>query len=188
MPLLIRLYWEFFKVGLFSVGGGLATIPFLEELMRKTGWFTISDLTNLIAVSECTPGPIGVNMATYVGNITAGPIGGIVATLGLVSPSIVIIVLIAIFLKNFSELQIVQNVFAGLRPASAALIAVACISVAKVAILNMELFAETQKLTTLVRWPQLILAAVMFFGIRRFKKHPIIYIAVAAVVGILLKL
>ena len=84
----IRLCIEFFKTGLFAVGGGLASIPFLKEMAVKYGWFTIEDLTTMIAVSESTPGPIGVNMATYVGFHMYGLAGGIAATLSLVAPSI----------------------------------------------------------------------------------------------------
>lgn len=188
MPLILKLYWEYFKVGLFSIGGGLATIPFLEELMNKTHWYTMEDLTNLIAVSECTPGPMGVNMATYVGNVMIGPIGGIVATLGLISPSIIIILLIAVFLKNFSSLPVVQNTFAGLRPASTALIAVACCSVAKVAVLDFERIGTTTNYLSLIKVPELILAAAIFAGIKIFKKHPVVYIVIAAAIGIIFKL
>ena len=87
----LRLFWEFFKVGLFSVGGGLATLPFLYSLGAKTGWFSTADVANMLAVSESTPGPIGVNMATYVGFDCGGVLGGVVATLGLVTPSVIVI-------------------------------------------------------------------------------------------------
>ncbi|MBQ1999797.1 MAG: chromate transporter, partial [Spirochaetales bacterium] len=103
MKLLLLLYLEFFKVGLFSIGGGLATIPFLQELSIKYGWFDQKLFTDMIAISESTPGPIGVNMATYVGYHTAGIPGGIISTLGLISPSIIIILLIACLLTQFKE-------------------------------------------------------------------------------------
>ena len=91
----LRLFWEFFKVGLFSVGGGLATLPFLYSLGAKTGWFGTADVADMLAVSESTPGPIGVNMATYVGFDCGGVLGGVAATIGLITPSVIIIVLIA---------------------------------------------------------------------------------------------
>ena len=106
----LRLFFEFFKTGLFSIGGGLATIPFLQDMGEATGWFTNQELTTMIAVSESTPGPMGVNMATYVGyhmgcNTVLGPAGGIlgavIATLGLVAPSIIVILIIARFLQKF---------------------------------------------------------------------------------------
>ena len=97
----LQLFYEFFKTGLFAIGGGLATLPFLSDMAERTGWFTQSQLADMLAVSESTPGPVGVNMATYVGFETAGVLGAIVATLGLVFPSIVIILVIAGFLKAF---------------------------------------------------------------------------------------
>ena len=109
--LYIRLFLEFCRVGLFSVGGGLATIPFLTDLGERTGWFSPGDLANMIAISESTPGPMGVNMATYVGFHTGGVVGGVVATLGLVSSSIVIILIIAGFLEKFRQSKVVDGVF-----------------------------------------------------------------------------
>ena len=87
MMLYLRLFFEFFCTGLFSVGGGLATIPFLQNIGVRTGWFTSQELANMIAVSEATPGPMGVNMATYVGFTSGGVVGSVVATIGLVAPS-----------------------------------------------------------------------------------------------------
>ena len=117
MELLLSLYWEFFKTGLFAVGGGLATLPFLQNMALSTGWFTTAQLADMIAVSESTPGPLGINTATYVGFTTAGVPGAVVATLGLVSPSIIIILVVAAFLKAFRDSRTVQDVFYGLRPA-----------------------------------------------------------------------
>ena len=114
----LRLFWEFFKTGLLSIGGGLATLPFLRQMGASCGWFTEKELANMLAVSESTPGPIGVNMATYVGFVTAGIPGAIVATLGLVTPSVIIILLIARALKAFRENPYVAKVFLGLRPAA----------------------------------------------------------------------
>ena len=113
---MLRLYFEFFRVGLFSVGGGLATIPFLTDLGTRTGWFTPAELANMVAVSESTPGPMGVNMATYVGFETNGPMGCVIATLGLITPSIIIILVIARFLQKFRQSRTVDAVFYGLRP------------------------------------------------------------------------
>ena len=137
MMLYLRLFYEFFKTGLFAVGGGMATIPFLYKLSDATGWFSHNDLANMIAVGESTPGPIGVNMATYVGYISGmgkdgmigAIIGAVVATLGLITPSIIIILIIASFLKAFRDNRYVNNAFYGLRPASTGLIAAAGMSV-----------------------------------------------------------
>ena len=101
MMLYLKLFWEFFKAGLFAIGGGMATVPFLQEISRKTGWYTAGDLADMIAVSESTPGPIGVNMATYTGYTVGGPLGSVAATLGLVFPSLVVILIVAKILAAF---------------------------------------------------------------------------------------
>ena len=101
MSIYLRLYWEFFKTGLFAVGGGMATIPFLKDIGEKTGWYTYTDLMNMLAVSESTPGPIGINMATYVGFTVGGPLGAVIATIGEVTPSIIVILIVASLLKSF---------------------------------------------------------------------------------------
>ena len=192
----LRLFFEFAKVGLFAVGGGLATIPFLQDMGARTGWFTNADLTTMIAVSESTPGPMGVNMATYVGFHTAGVIGGVVATLGLVSSSIVIILVIAGFLQKFRQSKAVDAVFYGLRAASVALITAALLQVAKIALMFHETgveIAPSQGVLTyeLFYWPAFILAAVIFVLVKFSplkKLHPICFIGLAALAGIIFQM
>lgn len=182
--ILLRLFYEFFKTGLFSVGGGMATIPFLQHMGETTGWFTDQQLTTMIAVSESTPGPLGVNMATYVGFEVEGVIGAVVATLGLVAPSIIVIIIIAGFLKKFRDSRVVDDVFHGLRPASTALIVSAGLTVAMSVFLAI---GGTEEHTFSIRWPTLALSAVIFVALQNKKLgklHPILFIAVAAVVGI----
>lgn len=188
MTIWLQLMFEFFKTGLFAVGGGLATLPFLYEMAEKTGWFTNQDILNLVAISESTPGAIGINMATYVGFITLGPFGGIAATAALVAPSIIIIVLVSKILDKFKESAAVQGVFKGLRPASTGLITAAGLSVAKLALLHMDRFTgfNLESLIAIVNWKGIVLAAVIYVTLKKFKKHPIIYIAASAVVGIVL--
>ena len=128
MTTLLRLYWEFFKTGLFAVGGGMATLPFLKDIGETTGWYTYSDLMNMLAVSESTPGPIGINMATYVGFTVRGVPGAIIATLGEITPSIIVILIVAAMLKKFRDSKLVNNAFYGLRPASTGLIGAACVA------------------------------------------------------------
>lgn len=184
----LRLFWEFFKVGLFSVGGGLATLPFLYSLGAKTGWFSTADVANMLAVSESTPGPIGVNTATYVGYITGGVPGALVATLGLVTPAVICILIIASCLKRFRENRFVDHAFYGLRPASAALIAAAGFSVVRISLLQESAFQASGRFTDLFFWKGLLLAAVIWVltnVVKPTKKlHPIVYIAASAVVGI----
>ena len=154
----LRLFWEFFKVGLFSVGGGLATLPFLYSLGAKTGWFSTADVANMLAVSESTPGPIGVNMATYAGFDCAGVLGGVVATLGLVTPSVIVIVLIAMALV----------------------------------LVNLDAYRASYQLADLLQWKNLILFAVIWVLtnlVKPLKKlHPVVFLALAAVVGIVFRL
>lgn len=185
----LKLFFEFFKTGLFAVGGGMATIPFLYELADSTGWFTRNDLANMIAVSESTPGPIGVNMATYVGFITGSNIAGIptailgavMATLGLIMPAVIIILIIASFLKSFRDNKYLDSAFYGLRPASTGLITAAGLSVAVTVI-----FPQTVSLAGF-NWKGFILAAVLIvlMNIKKLKKlHPIVFIAASAVAGV----
>ena len=184
----LKLFYEFFKVGLFSVGGGLATIPFLEEMAQRTGWFSVGQLADMIAISESTPGPIGVNMATYVGFTTAGVLGSLVATLGLITPSVIVILIIIQILNRFRESSAVQSVFTGLRPASLALICAAGISLVKVSLLNLDLWKESGAILDLLNWKCILLAVAVYFLIKKFKGHPGIYLGASAVLGIVFKL
>lgn len=183
--ILLQLFWEFFKTGLFAVGGGLATLPFLQEMADTTGWFTTAQLADMVAVSESTPGPVGVNMATYVGFTVAGVPGAVVATLGLIFPSIVIILVIAAFLNAFRDSKLVQNAFYGLRPASTGLIAAAGLSLVLMAFWRPEAAQWWEKIPI----PAVLLAAALIYFTRfnrhTKKLHPILFIAVSAVVGIL---
>ncbi len=188
----LQLFWEFFKTGLFAIGGGMATIPFLEDMADKTMWFTRQDLANMIAVSESTPGPVGVNMATYVGFVTAmgengsfgAVLGAVIATLGLVTPSIIVILIVAEVLKSFKENKTVKGAFYGLRPASTGLIASACFGV-----ISANLFIGGQFGLEFLNVKGIILGAVLFVLTNCVKKtkelHPVIFIAISAVAGIL---
>ena len=180
MMLLLRLYYEFFKTGLFAVGGGLATLPFLYDISDRLGWFTHQDLSNLIAISESTPGPIGINAATYVGYLTAGPLGAVIATLGLITPSIIIIIVIAQMLERFRSNPLVDKVFYGLRPASTGLIAAAGFLVFKNALWS----SEALSMLSAIRWPAVVLAVVLYFAIKKWDKHPIWYLGASALTGI----
>ena len=185
----LQLFWEFFQTGLFAVGGGMATIPFLYDISDKTGWFTHQDLANMIAVGESTPGPIGVNMATYVGfvtgmgegNILHAILGAVTATFGLVLPSLIVILIVAAILKNFRNNKYVNRAFYGLRPASTGLIAAAGISVAISNLFNSN--------GAFFNWKGWILAIVLWLLTNKVKKtsklHPIVFIGLSAAVGIL---
>lgn len=184
--ILLRLYWEFLLIGLFSVGGGMATVPFLFDLSARTGWFSQADLANMIAVSEATPGPIGVNMATYVGSVTAGVPGGIVAPLGLVTPAFLAILLVARVLMTVWKNPRVQGLFYALRPASVGLIAAAGFTVCAVSLFT--------RIGTGVEfhWSSIALFAAMLVGMNlpqlREKVPAIAYVAIAAVCGVVFRM
>ena len=189
MSIYLQLFFEFFQTGLFAVGGGMATFPFLYDMADKTGGFTHAQLTDMVAISESTPGPIGVNMATYAGFETAGIPGAIVATFGLIVPSIVIILLIAQFLKSFRDNKYVNAAFYGLRPASIGLIAAAGFSVVLLALARVDLYQASGNLLDLFQWKGIALAAVLVYLTGFFKQtkklHPVVFIAGSAVVGVL---
>lgn len=195
----LTLFWEFFKTGLFAVGGGMATLPFLQEIGEKTGWYTYGDLMNMLAVSESTPGPIGINMATFVGYTVAGVPGAIVATVGEIFPSIVIILIVGMMLAKFRDSKLVDRAFYGLRPASTGLIAAAGVAVILEVLTAVKVLSPEQGLLngfalkegSLFFWQGLILAAVLLVltnWVKPTKKlHPIVFILASAVVGVVLK-
>ena len=187
LTLALKVFWEFFKIGLFAVGGGPATLPYLMELSDKFGWFTMEELANMIAVSESTPGPLGINMATYVGYQTLGVSGGIIATLGLVAPSLIIICLIAAFFNKFNSNKIVQSAFSAIRPAVTAIIAVAVLGIARVTLFTS--FDIAAGIVTPI-WHCIIFAAIILglLQIKKLKKiHPFLWFVIGAIVGIVFK-
>ena len=182
--LYVKLFWEFFQTGLFAVGGGMATLPFLYDISDRTGWFTHQDLADMIAVSESTPGPIGVNMATYAGYITSGIPGAVIATIGLITPSVIVILIVAAFLSKFHENKYVLGAFYGLRPASSAMITAAGLILAQVVFFGGS-FSNS------VNIKALILAAILLAFTHAItftkKRHPVIWIIFSAIVGIIFK-
>lgn len=183
----LHLFYEFFKTGLFAVGGGLATLPFLYDIASRYDWLSAESLPDMIAVSESTPGPIGINMATYAGFHAAGILGAITATCALILPSIIIIVLIAKFLAKFNENKLVQSSFSGLRPAVTGLIAAAGWQVFKVSLFALERFSASGVLSELFHWKAILLFVILILLIRKFKWHPLAYIAGAAVAGVVFR-
>ena len=184
----IVLFLEFFKVGLFTIGGGLASLPFLYELAEKYTWINNSMIADMIAISQSTPGPIGINMATYAGFKAGGILGGIVATFAIVLPSFIIIVIVANFLNKFKNSKLVDSAFKGLRPAVTGLIAAAGFAVFKVTILNLDNYKFTKNLLSLINIKATLLLVGIFLAIKYFKKHPILYIFLGALAGIIFKL
>ncbi len=197
--ILLKLYWEFFKTGLFAVGGGMATLPFLQAIGESTGWYTYGDLMNMLAVSESTPGPIGINMATYVGFEVAGVPGAVVATVGEVTPSIIVILIVAAVLHSFRNNKYVDHAFYGLRPASTGLIGAACVAVILEVLTSIQLSAPESGLVKqislgnggLLNLPGLLLAAILLVLTNWVPKvnklHPIVFIGFSAVIGVVFR-
>lgn len=199
MMVYLQLFWEFFKTGLFAVGGGMATLPFLKNIGETTGWYTYKDLMNMLAVSESTPGPIGINMATYVGFTVKGVPGAIIATIGEITPSIIVILIVATMLKKFRNSKLVENAFYGLRPASTGLVGAACVTVVLEVLLHISIqkpegsfwnvFSIAEG-SALFNWPGIVLTAVLLIftnWVKPTKKlHPIVFILFSAVVGVVI--
>ena len=190
----LLLMWNFFKTGLFAFGGGLATIPFLYEISDATGWFTHQDIIDMLAISESTPGPIGVNMATYTGFKSFGIGGGLAATFALVLPSFLVILIVARLLKKFQDNRFVQGAFTILRPASTALVTAAGFNILLTVFFDVEKitfdkFSQLGEIFTHINWIPIVIFAVVLAAMRIFKKvHPIVFVAICAAIGILLKL
>ena len=188
MIVLWELFFEFFKAGLFAVGGGLATLPFLYDIASRYDWMSVESITDMIAISESTPGPMGINMATYTGFTSMGVLGGIAAVAGLVTPSIIIIIIVSNILEKFKTNKYVQYCMYGLRAASVGLISVAGLRVAEAAFLRSQLFAETGSLTDLFNIKAFIFGVVLYVVYKKTGKHPIIYILASGVIGVILSL
>jgi chromate transporter len=183
----LSLYFEFFKIGLFAVGGGLATVPFLYKLSAATAWFGPQDIVNMLAVAQITPGPIGVNMAALAGYTAGGFWGALAAALGIVSPAVLAIVMIANVLNKFAGNKYVQNAFKGMAAAVCALISVAVCKIAGAALLDAPAFAAGGRFADLLQFKAFIFFIILLFLIRRFKAHPFIYICLSAAAGLLIK-
>lgn len=184
----LELFWEFFKTGLFSIGGGLATIPFLYDIGKRYDWLDTSIIPDMIAISESTPGPIGINMATYTGYMAAKIPGAIIASLAIILPSVIIVLIISRLLATFSQDKRVLNAMYGLRPASLGLITAAAYAVLNVSVITYDAFVETGNILDIIYIKALILFVCLLVVRIFFKRiHPIVFIVFAGVVGIIFK-
>lgn len=183
----LMLYLQYFKIGLFAVGGGLVTLPFLYKLGLSTGWFTAAELTNMLIISEVTPGPLGVNMATFSGFKTAGVLGGIIATAGLVTPALLCIILVAGILDKIKDNPTFEAAFKGLRPAVCGLLIIAFWQIAKIAVVNVDLYKQTQILADLFPLKSIAFFVILLAVTNIRRMHPFIYIAISGLVGLFIK-
>ncbi len=194
MSFILEVLFRFFCAGLFAVGGGMAIIPFFNEMAVKYGWLTTDALSVIIAVGQSMPGPIGVNMAVYAGNAIFGSVwGGIVAALVLVFPSIVIVLLVARVLQKFKANRYVQRAFYGIRPAVVALITSACMSLFLKSLFHVELFKQTGNFFNLFNLFHLGIFAIMLIvnytvKIKGKALSPVVFIIASAFLGIVFKL
>lgn len=189
-PSLLELFLIFFYVGLFTIGGGLVAITIMKQMIVERGLIDSATFVNMISISESTPGPIGVNMATYIGNNFYGFWGGIVTTLGEILPSIICILIIARLFAKFSEKPVVKAAFVTLRPASTGVILVAALEVFQIALLNITLNIDgirmVQSIADVFKWKQCIFYVVSILALKFIKISPLLLIVIGAVFGILI--
>jgi chromate transporter len=182
---LLYLFITFFRIGLFAIGGGLATLPFLFDLADKSdGWLTREMIGNMLAVAQSSPGAVGVNLSSYTGMRYAGIGGAYAAALGLITPSIIIIIIVSKMLKAFKENAVVKSFLAGFKPAATALISVAGLGAISLSLWN----SAASSWLDFIRWKETLIFAVFFLLVYKKKKHPIVYIIGAGIAGVVLKL
>lgn len=184
--IILKLYIEFFKIGLFTYGGGLAMLPLLQERGIELGWLTKEQFVDMIAISQSTPGPIGINMATFVGYAQAGILGAIIASIAIVLPGFIIVMIISRFLVIFNKSPMFEAIFSSLRAAVIGLIATATINIALISIINVDEFIETKNIMNLFEIKSLLFFIIMLFLVLRYNKHPLYYIVSAGIIGIII--
>jgi chromate transporter len=182
----LQLFWAFFQIGLFAFGGGYAALPLIQaRVVNDFGWITVTEFTDILTISQMTPGPIGINAATFVGTKVGGLLGAVVATVGVVAPSFIIVLTLAYFYKKYNKLPIIQNILGSLRPASVGLIAASGLSIA-----ILTFWGENAAIANAadINVPAVILFAAGFVVMRRFKPNQIYVMLGAGAVGLVLHL
>ena len=193
VKLLIELFFTFFKIGMFTIGGGYAMIPLIQQEIVDHGWMTFKETVDMIAVSEMTPGPFAINSATFVGVKTGGIIGAAVATLGVVLPSFIIVVLVAKYSTRFRNEPMVQSALYGLRPAVIGLIAASAFSIATASFFTISNDGSALSISGLVSniggtvdFKSIFIFIVAMIAGIKYKVHPILLIVLSGVLGIIL--
>lgn len=181
------LAFEYMKIGAVAIGGGYTVIPFLYYLVEKYHWFDVAEITQMIAVSNLTPGPIGINMATFVGVKVGGVWGAAFTTIAFMIPSFIIVCSLSKFLKKNGENACINNIMYGLRPAAVALITVAGLKIMNTTVFELSKFLKTHNFWDLISIKAFILLAVFTALGLKLKKNPMILIAVAIVVGLVVR-
>ncbi len=182
---LLHLFFIFFYIGLFAVGGGLVAATFMQQaLVDQYHLITAEKFYSMLAISESTPGPIGINLATYIGTELYGPLGGIVTTFGEVLPSLIIIIIIARFFSRFQDKPLVKAAFSGLRPATSGMVLIAMVQVFCISLLNIDFFKASRDFHALFNWPAWVLFEACLVILFTTKLHPVVIIVLGAVFGI----
>lgn len=185
---ILILAFEYMKIGAVAIGGGYTVIPFLYYLVEKYHWFEVAQITQMIAVSNLTPGPIGINMATFVGVKVGGILGAAFVTFAFMVPSIIIVCSLSKFLKKNKENKLINNIMYGLRPAAVALISVAGLKIMNTTVFNLTKFLKTHNLSDFISLKAFILLMAFCAMGLKLKKNPMILIVAAIVLGLVIKL
>lgn len=176
----LQLYWSFFKIGLFSIGGGYASLPLIQkEVVDLQQWITMTEFTDIITISQMTPGPIAINTSTFVGTQVGGLLGAVIATLGCVSPSFIIVLFLAHIYVKYRNLNTISDILYGLRPAVVALIGTAGISIMFLAFLGQR----NLDINVSINYISIIFFAIGMYFLRRYKSNPIYVMLGCGVAG-----
>ena len=167
----LHLFWEFFKIGLFSFGGGYATIPFLYHISQVYSWYSLDELTQMVAVASITPGPVGINVATYAGLKSAGIPGSALATLAEMLPSLILVIIVSKLLRKFSDNFYVKSLIQTLKPISCGLLTSVAIGLLKPEINDIK---------------AIVLISILLLISWKSKRDPLFYIVISAIVGVVL--
>lgn len=181
MELLIELFIAFFQIGLFTIGGGVASLPLIERIIvSQHQWLSFEQFSHLVVISEMTPGPIAVNASTFVGNQIAGLLGGLIATIGVIVPSFIIVIVFAKVYYKYRDLQAVNSVLNGLRPVIVGLVAYATFGIMMSALFNVQsLNFEAFNINGV----KIVLLALYVYLLRKYKLSPILIITISGIAG-----
>lgn len=181
---LLSMFFAFFKIGLFTIGGGLVAIPIMQNYVLEYNWIDKGAFVDMIAISQTTPGSIGINVATFIGFVKFGIIGSVVITLGMVLPSLIITSIIARLVHYSRDNKWSMALLKGIRPAALGAIGAASFFIAEVSVLTLDRYSETRQLMDMFNVKSLIMFLIIFISMFKIKIHPIAYIVIGGVLGV----
>lgn len=183
----LEIFWSFFQIGLFSIGGGYAALPLIEnQVLKVHNWLTMEEFADLLTISQMTPGPIAINASTFVGTKVAGLLGAVIATIGCVTPSCIIVLTLSYFYFKYKNLSSIQGVLKGLRPAVVSLIATAGLSILMLAIFKTEKTTLLNMKLSDINFFSIIMVAIAVFILRKYKTDPIKVMLGTGIMGVLI--